>query len=165
MKKLNLGCGKIIKKGWVNVDIQKGDGIDKSFDFDKFPYPFQTSAFDFVLADNVFEHLNDIPKVLDELHRISKGNAQIEIIVPYYHCKGAFNDASHKHFFNETTFDILINPERHYSTNAKKKFELVEQTLVPTRFGRLFPRFIRRKASYVLGEIYSEIRLVLKVLK
>jgi len=40
MKKLNFGCGKIIKpkkEGWTNVDLQKGDGIDFSFDFLKSP--------------------------------------------------------------------------------------------------------------------------------
>jgi hypothetical protein len=29
MNKLNFGCGKIIKSGWTNVDLQKRKGILK----------------------------------------------------------------------------------------------------------------------------------------
>jgi len=28
MKKLNLGCGKNIKKGWTNLDLIKGERVD-----------------------------------------------------------------------------------------------------------------------------------------
>jgi len=39
--KLNFGCGKEIMKDCINVDIQKDKTIDKSFDFNIFPYPFK----------------------------------------------------------------------------------------------------------------------------
>lgn len=164
--KLNFGCGRVIRKGWINVDIQKSEGIDKSFNFNKFPYPFKNDIFEYILADNVLEHLDDLEKILNELHRISKKGAKIKIIVPYYHCKGAYNDLTHTHFFNETSFDNLINPDFHYGLKKiNKKFEIVELKLKPTKFGRLFPFFVRRYASYVLGEIYSEIEVLLNVLK
>jgi len=79
MKKLNFGCGLDIKKGWVNVDGQRGPQVDKSFNFAKFPYPLRNNEFDYILVDNVLEHLEDPHKVLDELHRISKKNGLIEI--------------------------------------------------------------------------------------
>jgi SAM-dependent methyltransferase len=164
MKKLNFGCGKVIKKGWINVDIQKYPDIDKSFDFEKFPYPFENDTFDYVLADNVFEHLNNLNLVLRELHRICKDGAKIRIIVPYYNCKGAYNDVTHVHFFNETTFYNLINPS--YSVNKNKPlFEIDHLYLKPTRFGKIFPNFIRKYVSYILGEIYSEIVVDLIVKK
>ncbi len=121
MKKLNFGCGRIIKKGWTNVDLQKGKSIDKSFDFNKFPYPLKSNKFDYILVDNVLEHLDDPVRVLDELSRISKKNANILIKVPYYNCKGAYNDITHKHFFNETTFDNMLNPESHYGYKEKRE--------------------------------------------
>jgi len=96
--RLNFGCGKDIKRGWVNVDIQKGEGIDKSFDFNKFPYPFKDNTFDYILVDNVLEHFDDPRKVVEELWRISKPDAIIEVKVPYYHSAGAYNDIGHKHF-------------------------------------------------------------------
>ena len=166
--KLNLGCGRKIIPGWVNVDIQKGAGVDKSFDFNTSPYPFIDNTFSLVLLDNVLEHLDDPKKALEELHRISIPHGKIIIKVPYYHCKGAYNDITHQHFFNETTFDNLINPEDHYALNApiyNKRFKIDRLELIPTRFGILFPSFIRRQASYVLGEIFKEIEVHLLVMK
>lgn len=166
MNKLNLGCGKKILQGWMNVDLQKGDDIDKSFNFDKFPYPLESDYFDEILLDNVLEHLDDPKRVLDELHRIARKDAKIRIIVPYYHCKGAYNDVTHKHFFNETTFDNLVNPEHHYVHDSKSKFELTKIDLVPSRLGKLiWPKSLRRNVSLVLGEIISTVDVELKVVK
>jgi len=165
--RLNFGCGKKIKQGWYNVDLQKGKGIQKSFDFDKFPYPLKHDSFSFILLDNVLEHLNDPKRVLEELYNCSKADAQIMIKVPYYNCKGAYNDITHKHFFNETTFDNMINPEKHYGVRDQdnKKFKIMYVKLIPTRFGKLFPRFIRKQVSYVLGEVFKEIEVSLIVMK
>jgi len=44
-KKLHLGCGKIIKEGYVNLDIQKLPGVDVIHDLNKFPYPFKDNSF------------------------------------------------------------------------------------------------------------------------
>lgn len=166
MKKLNFGCGKIIKKGWVNVDGQKAKGIDKSFDFEKFPYPLKANEFDYILLDNVFEHLINLNDILDELHRISKKGAVIEIIVPYYNCSGAYNDVTHVNFFNKVSIINLITPHVYYSHEKRKKeFKIVELTLVPTRLGKLFPKFMREKVSFILAEIYSDIKVKIKVIK
>jgi len=166
MKKLNFGCGNKILEGWVNVDIQKARGIDKSFDFNKFPYPFKDNSFDYILVDNVLEHLDNPKKVLDELHRIAKKDAIIKIIVPYYHCRGAYNDITHKHFFSDVSFDNLVNPEKHYSLTTRKKFEIKKLELIPTKLGKMiFPKKLRYLASLVLGEIFKAIDVELRVLK
>jgi len=164
--KLNFGCGKKILDGFTNVDIQKGPGIDKSFDFNKFPYPLPDDSYDYILLDNVLEHLDDPKKILNELHRISRKDARIKIIVPYYHCKGAYNDITHKHFFNETTFDNLIYPEKHYHNQSSGEFEIVSLNLVPTKMGKMiYPRSLRKNMSFIFGEIFSSIEVELKTLK
>jgi len=38
--RLNFGCGNDIRKDYFNVDIKSSKNIDKSFDFNYFPYPF-----------------------------------------------------------------------------------------------------------------------------
>lgn len=43
-KKVNLGCGKDIRKGWVNVDKIDIDDVDIKHDLDSFPYPFEEHA-------------------------------------------------------------------------------------------------------------------------
>jgi len=105
MKKLNFGCGKDIRKDYINADIAAREGVDRIFDFNVFPYPFADGEFGEIYADNVLEHLDDIPAVMRELHRIAKPNGEIRIIVPYYNCYGAYNDVTHKHYFSHLAFE------------------------------------------------------------
>ena len=46
MKKLNFGCGKDIREGWVNLDCVALPGIDAIHDLNKFPLPFEDNSFD-----------------------------------------------------------------------------------------------------------------------
>ena len=79
-----------------------------NFDFNKFPYPFKENTYDYILVKSVLFALEDIVKVLNELWRISKPNALIEINEAYYNNKGAFNDISAKNYFSDSTFRVLI---------------------------------------------------------
>ncbi len=166
-EKLNFGCGRKMLKGYVNVDIQKHKNIDYSFDFNKFPYPLEDDRFSYILLDNVLEHLDNPAKVLDELYRISKKNGIIHIIVPYYHCSGAYNDITHRNFFNEHSFEVLCNSGDFYGVEKKKKkFIIKKNDLVPTRLGWLiWPKKLRMLAGKVLGEVFSLVDVELQVRK
>ena len=43
--KLNLGCGKNIKEGYINIDKVK-EGADIIHDLEVYPYPFEDNKFD-----------------------------------------------------------------------------------------------------------------------
>ena len=45
MKKLNIGCGKDLKPGYVNLDIVDYGG-NMIHDINSFPYPFEENTFD-----------------------------------------------------------------------------------------------------------------------
>jgi predicted SAM-dependent methyltransferase len=55
--KLNIGCGKKILEGYVNLDKIKLPGVDVVQDLNKYPWEFQDNTFDEIYADNVMEHL------------------------------------------------------------------------------------------------------------
>jgi predicted SAM-dependent methyltransferase len=164
-KYLNLGCGLDIRDGWTNVDFQKGKGICKSFDLTKFPYPFGSDTFDYILLDNVFEHLLFPEKILPELWRIAKNKATIRIIVPYYNHKSAYNDITHYHYFNKRTFENLFDYNVSYVHNPQTKFLIQSIFLNPTKFGKLIPNFVREKTSQYLGNIYRTIDVKILVKK
>lgn len=102
--KLQIGTGNNYKEGWVNADFNKDVKADVYFDLEKFPYPFEDNTFEYIYADNVIEHLEDLIKVMEELHRISKDKAIIKIIVPHYSGHGAFSHLTHKRYFGSGTF-------------------------------------------------------------
>ncbi len=128
MKKLNLGCGLKILKGYVNVDLTKDNGADMVHNLEEFPYPFKDNTFDEILMDNVLEHLEDTIKVMEELHRISKENAIIRIIVPHYSGCMAFSHLTHKRFFGSVTFDNFkpLNQEKY----SNVEFDIIKNKLI-----------------------------------
>ncbi|HPC10341.1 MAG TPA: class I SAM-dependent methyltransferase, partial [archaeon] len=65
--KLNIGCGKKILKGYINLDVVKLPGVDIVHDLNKYPWPFKDNYFDEIYADNVLEHLDDIIKPIEEI--------------------------------------------------------------------------------------------------
>jgi len=166
MNKLNFGCGRDIKKGFINVDIDHFPGVDKSFNFNIFPYPFKSNYFDEIYADNVLEHLDDIPRVMKELHRITKNRGGIRIIVPYYNCYGAYNDVTHQHYFSHLSFEPFYKPDTRGNYFIKEKYVLKKIKLIPTRLGKLFLfDFIRKPLSFVFGQIIQAVDLCLIVIK
>lgn len=164
MKKLNFGCGSDIRQGkdWDNVDIQKGKGI-KSFNFDKFPYPIKENSYDYVFLSNVLEHLEEPDQVINELWRISKDKAIIDIIIPHYTNKGAYSELQHKHYFNEVAFKLL--EEQRTKVKKEQKFKIREIKITPTNIGKIFPRAIREKLALFVNGLLSQIHVKLEVIK
>ena len=160
MAKLNLGCGTDVRKGYVNVDIIKRDGVDVVHDLNKFPYPFPKNHFEEIHASHLLEHVDDVLKVMEELYRILKPNGILTAIVPYFSSSGAFQDPTHKHFFaDDTTKYYFVNN----GYNRKFKFELVRQQLKYTTPFRYVP--FRNFLRYVLLNVVNEIKFKLKAVK
>lgn len=107
MKKLNFGCGKDLKKGYVNADIAKLPGVDAWFDFDQYPYPFKDNEFGEVYCRHVLEHTKNLIATMEELFRITKHNGTIKVICPYFAGQGAYNDPTHTRFFAYKTFEYF----------------------------------------------------------
>ncbi|MCK4553267.1 methyltransferase domain-containing protein [Candidatus Pacearchaeota archaeon] len=179
MKKLNLGCGLKPFEDYVNVDMVKRKGVDVVHNLEKFPYPFKNNEFDEVYMDNVLEHLEDIIKVMEELHRISKPNAIIKIIVPHYSSCMALGHITHKRCFSSGTFNNF-EPDN-WEKYSKAEFKILKNKLIwldcrdwffikPLKFliDRLInikPFLSERFFCYLLGgfdHIYYELKVIKK---
>ncbi len=144
MKKLNIGCGSDIKEGFVNLDRFKLSGVNVVHDLGKFPWPFKDNEFDFINCDQILEHLDDIPKALREIWRISKNGAKIHIGVPHYATPGAWTDLTHKHPFGWMSLDYMANNKTHkhsvgkvhsHEYGAKEKFNILKRKFI---FGKFY---------------------------
>lgn len=127
--KLNLGCGKDYRKGYINIDNNKNFKTDKIFDLNQLPYPFEDDSVDEIIANEILEHLDDVVKVMREIWRICKNNAIIKIKVPYYKWRGAFWDPTHKHFFTEETF-YYFTPNHSFYIEGYPKFRILSMKFI-----------------------------------
>lgn len=94
--RLNLGCGRDIRAGWVNVDSQPGDGVDLVVDFDNQPtLPFPDDSADHFEGSHVLEHLHRPLPFMQELWRVAKPGATARFRVPYGSSDDADEDPTH----------------------------------------------------------------------
>jgi hypothetical protein len=95
--KLDLGCGKNKKPGFVGVDAITFPGVDTVHDLTK-PWPWKDASVDEVHSSHFLEHLMQEERVLffNELYRVLRFGAQANIVVPSWSSERAYGDPTHK---------------------------------------------------------------------
>lgn len=103
---LDLGCGRNKTPGAIGMDNVKLEGVDVVHDLLNFPYPFASGKFRQVVLSHVLEHftIEDIVKILNEVHRVLTPDGEITISVPHAFSAAAFTDPTHRSFFTFNTF-------------------------------------------------------------
>jgi hypothetical protein len=104
---LNLGCGRKRRAGAVNVDCTARTSPDVVHDLDVRPWPFPDNEFAEAFAFDVIEHLGNVVASMEELHRVCRDGARVEITVPHFSSANAFTDPTHRHFFSRFSFDYF----------------------------------------------------------
>lgn len=102
--KLNLGCGNNRKQDFVGVDFAPCDAADILADLTG-TLPFTESSIDEIWLDNVIEHIQDIPKLMRELHRICRDGAIITLITPHFASADSWRDPTHVHHLSFFSMD------------------------------------------------------------
>jgi ubiquinone/menaquinone biosynthesis C-methylase UbiE len=107
LKKLNLGCGRDIRAGWINLDRAALSGVDVIHDLERLPLPFADGQLDHIEAKDVLEHVDYIP-LLAELHRILCSGGTLDIQVPHFTSADNYIDPTHKKRFSIRTFEFFV---------------------------------------------------------
>lgn len=95
--KLNLGCGPNHREGWINLDINPP--ADLIHDISVTPWPIAGDSIREVYSSHCFEHIDNIFAAFDEICRICRIGAPVEIRVPHPLSEMAMC-AGHKHIFS-----------------------------------------------------------------
>lgn len=113
LTRLHLGCGKDIKKDWLNLDIASGEGIDIVADLDEcahIPLPLEEDTVDEFFAGHVIEHIKNPLPMMQELHRIAKPGAKAVFRCPYGSSDDAFDDPTHQRQYFLSSFGYFSQP-------------------------------------------------------
>ncbi|MBI5229338.1 class I SAM-dependent methyltransferase [Candidatus Micrarchaeota archaeon] len=154
MKILDLGCGNAKYKGKpgdtvIGIDFYNTKKADVSWDLNKFPYPFKKNEFDMVVTSHVLEHLDDLVKVMEELHRITKPGGRIKIRVPHCSTAGAWTNPTHKRGFGLGTFNYFrVGSTEKYSP---AEFKILKSRLMWKGESRYFPKFLRNFIDWLVN--------------
>jgi len=117
---LDVGCGRLKYSGAIGVDRNPSTDADVLCDLDRPPYPFRDSSFDEVRALHVVEHVEDVIKFLEEMHRILKPGGRLYLLTPHYTDVGSFRDPTHRRHLNSYSFIYFTDPGRFgFYTNVR----------------------------------------------
>lgn len=171
MKIIDFGCGKNKRSDSFGVDFRPFDGVDLVHNLNEFPYPIADNSYDFIVASHIVEHLNDVPGFMDEVYRIAKPGAEIEIITPHFSNRSAFADPTHKWAFSVRFLDFfchskprplgLWNKAVHFLLEHRFDFEpfvnppLFELTSLRLTFSRIFRYLQIALAANTLPDLYE----------
>ena len=120
-KKIDLGCGKNIKEGFVGVDKILGIDIEKGI-------PFADESICEIYSFHFLEHVGDLVFVFKEMHRVLKPKSIVEIVVPHFSNIGAFH-WTHQHFFNIRGFDFIEDQHSHHFYCPDVSFHILNRNI------------------------------------
>ena len=142
---LDLGCGDDKLAGAIGMDRIATSAADVIHDLDVLPWPFETSSFDRVRAQDVLEHVDDFIAVVNEIHRVCRDGATIEARMPFMASANYATDPTHRRPGTYRTFDYF-DPSKdlakyHYSPARLRVVSVhFERGYVPNATGRFFSR-------------------------
>ena len=126
MKLLELGCGFNKTPGALGVDVIRGSQADIIHDLNKFPYPFADNEWDRIICRDVLEHVDDFVATVEEIWRIARHGATVEVSGPFMSSVNFYSDPTHKRAFTSRTFDYFIEGSRAFRFGySKTRFQLV----------------------------------------
>jgi SAM-dependent methyltransferase len=104
MRTLDVGCGRNKRPGAIGVDYNADTAADALADINGGRLPFQDNVFDRVELIHVIEHVEDVVKTIEELHRVCRPGGVIRLETPHYTDFSSFCDPTHRWHLNSFSF-------------------------------------------------------------
>lgn len=108
--KLDLCCGPRKPDGYFGIDSYPFPEVDLIYDLN-YGIPLEDNRCCEVRAHDAIEHMIDGMKMLKEIWRVCVDDALVDILVPSTDGRGAFQDLTHKSFWNQNSFGYWLASE------------------------------------------------------
>ena len=112
-RRLNVGCGRNIVPGWINLDAAALPGVDIVADLESCrdrPLPIESDSVDEFLLSHVLEHIRDSLALMQDLHRVAKAGATAVVRMPYGSSDDAWEDQTHVRAYFIQSFGYFSQP-------------------------------------------------------
>lgn len=115
--KLNIGCGRDYRPGWVNIDISSECKTDVRMDIRTEYLPAREYEADEIYISGVLEQIGDndqLIHVMNECHRVLKPGGKMVVVVPNAKHAIAHQDPMDVRKFTIPTFQYFLKGDRHH---------------------------------------------------
>ncbi len=104
---LDVGCGEYKISGAIGIDRRNWPNVDVVHDLNCYPWPFPDDSFDRIVCRHSLPHLDDVVRAMDELHRIARPGATVEVVTPHFTSDNCFTDPTTRAFFGHRSMDYF----------------------------------------------------------
>jgi SAM-dependent methyltransferase len=108
---LELGSGGGAKEGFYAVDHLALPGVDIVADLNKPLSLLPDNSVSYIYTRHTLEHVEQFLPLMQEIWRVAKPDAQIEIIVPHFSNVLAYSDPTHVRFFGLYTMFYFVDKD------------------------------------------------------
>jgi len=106
---LDVGCGAAKTPGAVGIDFNPSTAADIVHDLDVYPWPLPDNAFDVIVCRHIVEHVTDLIRFMEEVHRIGRPGAQVEIVTPHFSSRFSYTDPTHLRHLSLFSLDYFVD--------------------------------------------------------
>ena len=110
---LNVGCGRTVLNGWVNLDVSPLPGVDLVCDLETLrqtPIPLPDNSVEKFLLSHVIEHVRDALGLMQELWRLAAPDATCVIRTPHGASDDSWEDQTHVRPYFTNSFGYFSQP-------------------------------------------------------
>ena len=156
---LDIGCGRDKLPGAIGIDSNPRSHADVVHDLDVRPWPLPDSKFEHVRAQDVLEHVADFFGVMEEVYRVCKDGAIVDVRMPFMSSLNFATDPTHRRSGTSGSFDYFDRkkPMGQYAyTDAN--LELIE-----FHYGRFYhgiPGFLMKLVDWFVVPLCQRYRVV-----
>ena len=133
---LDVGCGRNKRPGAIGIDRNRDTAADVICDIDGGRLPFRNDAFDEVSLIHVIEHVADVIRTVEEVHRISRSGGRIVIETPHYTDHSSFCDPTHRWHLTSYSFRYFTD-EGGFSYYSRRRLRERRIKVILLRLWRL----------------------------
>jgi len=167
--RLNVGCGRNIEEGWVNLDSAALSGVDLVCDLENLrekPIDLPDETVEHFLLSHLIEHIQDSLGVMQELWRLAMPDAIAVIRVPHGGSDDAWEDPTHVRPYFHGSFGYFSQPyywRADYGYRGDWQPERIQLVVNKERCAGLSAAEVFTKIQYernVVKEMICEMRAV-----
>ena len=107
------------------MDRIPGTAADIVWDLDQFPWPVESASFDQVRLIHVIEHVGDVLRTMEEIHRILRPGGRAILETPHYTDFSSWCDPSHRWHLNTYSFRYFGDDNAGYGYYSAVRFRQV----------------------------------------
>jgi SAM-dependent methyltransferase len=126
---LDLGCGINKHPGAIGIDLNAATRADIIADLDGFPWPLADNSFREVRAIHVIEHVADVLRTMEEIHRVLAAGGRAVIVTPHYTDFSSFCDPTHRWHLNSFSLRYFGEDSGGFSYYSRVRFREISTKL------------------------------------